>query len=210
MLTRLQISVALAVATLAWGLVLWVQGTPLTWQHLAPFTTVVTVLVLVGLLMEHWLWRQRWLQGWLFDRPDLRGTWKVTIHSTWVNPETQQPVPPITAYAGVVQTLSKLQIHLMTPESESCLLAHAIEATACGNRFKISVVYANTPGVELRGVRSERHVGAATISTHGPQYLPDTLTAEYWTDRKSVGRMTFEGRTPTVYSRFDDAQQHLH
>lgn len=207
MFTRLQITAALAVATIAWGTVLYLQGTPLSWEHLLPFTTVVGVLVGVSLAMEYFLWRCRWLQGWLFDRPDLRGTWKVTIYSEWIqNPETGEKGPPITAYAGITQTSSKLQIHLMTPESESCLLAHAVEATSCGNRFNVSIVYANTPGVELRGLRSERHVGAATISTHGPKkYKPNSMTAEYWTDRRSVGRMSFEDWHPTIYSRYQDA-----
>lgn len=209
MFTRLQITAALAVASAAWGLVLWLQEATLSWDHFAPFTTVVGVLVGVSLAMEFFLWRFRIFQGWLFDRPDLRGTWKVTIQSEWINPDTGVRVPPITAYAGIVQTLTKLQIQFMTPESESCLLAHAIEPTPCGNRFNVSVVYASTPGVELRGVRSERHVGAATISTHGAKYKPESLTAEYWTDRRTVGRMTFEGRVPTVYSRFEDAQRNL-
>lgn len=209
MLTRLQISIALAVATVAWGAMLWWQNTPLSWEHLAPFTTVVGVLVAVSLAMERVLWRWRPFQGWLFNRPDLRGTWKVTIQSEWIDPATNERIPPITAYAGITQTLSRLQIHLMTPESESCLLAYAIEPTPCGNRFDVSVVYANTPGVELRGVRSERHVGAAAISTHGTKFKPDSMTAEYWTDRRSVGRMSFEGRRPEIYSRYKDAHQNL-
>ena len=209
MFTRLQITVALAIATFAWGFALWLQGTPLSWDHLAPFTTVVGVLVIVASAMEHFFWRLRVFQGWLFDRPDIRGTWKVTIQSEWVNPKTGEKAPSIAAYAGIVQTLSKLQIQLMTSESESCLLAHAIEPTPCGNRFNVSVVYANKPGIELRGVRSERHVGAATISTHGAKYMPDSLTAEYWTDRKTVGRMTFEGRVDKVYTRFEEAKRNL-
>jgi hypothetical protein len=209
MFTRLQITVALGVATLFWWIVLQVQGAPVSWQHLAPFTAVVSVLVLVALAMELWLWRLRPLQGWLFNRPDLRGTWKVTIQSEWVNPETGERIPPITGYAGIEQTLSKLQVHLMTPESESCLLAHAIEPTPCGNRFSVSVVYGNTPGAELRGVRSERHVGAALLNTHGPKFKPDSITAEYWTDRKTVGRMTFEGRVGTLYSRYADANRYF-
>lgn len=209
MLTRLQITIALALATVAWGAMLWWQKTPLSWEHLAPFTTVVGVLVVVSLAMENVLWRWRLFQGWLFNRPDLRGTWKVTIQSEWINPETNERIPPIAAYAGITQTLSKLQIHLMTPESESCLLAHAIEPTLCGNRFDVSVVYANTPGVALRGVRSERHVGAATISTHGMKFKPDSMSAEYWTDRRSVGRMSFEGRVPEIYSRYKDAHQNV-
>lgn len=209
MFTRVQISAALAVATAAWGGTLWIQGTPLSWEHLAPFSTVVGVLVMVVLAMEHLLWRLRIFQGWLFDRPNLRGTWKVTIQSEWVSPETGERAPPITGYAAIVQTLSKLQIQLMTSESESCLLAHSIEPTQCGNRFNVSVVYANTPGVELRGVRSERHVGASVISTHGAKYKPESLTGEYWTDRRTVGRMTFEGRVPTIYSRYEEAKRDL-
>lgn len=206
MFTRTRISVALAVAAMAWGLVLYLQGSSLTWEHLAPFSTVVAVLAAIAVLMEHFLWRVRILQGWLFERPDLRGTWAVTINSEWIDPQTNERVPPISAYAAITQTMTKLEIHLMTPESESCVVAHAITPTDCGNRFNISVVYANTPDVELRGVRSERHVGAAMITTHGSKkYKPESMSAEYWTDRRSVGRMSFEKRKPTIYSRYQDA-----
>lgn len=206
MFTRIQITAALAVATAAWGATLAMQGTTLSWEHLAPFTTVVGVLVVVALAMEHALWRVRILQGWLFDRPDLRGTWEVTINSEWKNPVTKEGVPPIRAYAAITQTMTRLEIHLMTPESESCVVAHAITPTDCGNRFNVSIVYANTPDVSLRGVRSERHVGAAMVTTHGAKkYKPDSMSAEYWTDRRSVGRMSFENRRPEIYSRYKDA-----
>lgn len=207
MFTRVQITVVLGIATSAWGIVLWLQGTLLTPEHIAPFGTVVGVLVFVALAMEKWAWGVPLFQGRLFDRPDLRGTWKVKIESMWVDPATGQGIPPITAYASVVQTLTKLQIQLMTPESGSCLLAHSIKPTSCGNRFDVAVVYANTPKIELRGMRSERHVGAAIITTHGSKYLPDSMTSEYWTDRRTVGRMTFENRVSEVYSRYEDAQK---
>lgn len=206
MLTRLQLGVALGLAAAAWWMVLLLQGTPLTVEHVRPFSIVLGALVAIAYVAEHWAWRWPFLRGWLFSRPDVRGTWKVTIQSEWVDPKTNERVPPITAYAAIVQTQSKLQIHLMTPESESCLLASSIAATACGERFEIAVVYANKPNVALRGVRSERHVGAAIIGTHGAsKYKPDSMTAEYWTDRRTVGQMTFEGRVPTVYSRYADA-----
>jgi hypothetical protein len=208
--TRIQVTVALALAAVAWSFVLWAQDTPLSREHLAPFSTVVGILVVVALVMEHWAWRLRIFQGWLFSRPNLIGTWKVTIESEWIDPTTNQKATPITAYAGVVQTHSKLQLHLMTPESESCLVANSITPTACGERFEIALVYANTPNVSLRGIRSERHVGAAIITTHGSsKYRPASMTAEYWTDRRTVGRMTFKSRVSTVYSRYTDAQAKL-
>jgi hypothetical protein len=210
MFTRPQITAALLIAAAAWGAVLFLQGTKLTWEHAAPFTTVVTVLVLVVYAMEHWLWKLKFLQGVLFDRPDIRGTWKVTIQSSWVNPETNQGIPPISAYAAVTQTASKLEIHLLTPESESCLLAHSIKPSTCASRFEIAIAYANTPNVSLRGVRSERHVGAAVISTHGAKkYKPTALEADYWTDRKTVGHMEFTERTDEIFSRFVDATSHF-
>ncbi|MET0535401.1 MAG: hypothetical protein ABW171_14375 [Steroidobacter sp.] len=206
MFTRIQIVVALALATVAWGAVLWYQGISITWEHLAPFSTVVAVLTGVALVMEHWAWRLRCLQGWLFSRPDLRGTWKVTLHSEWIDPKTGERVPPIAAYAGIVQTLSTLQIHLMAPDAESCLLANSVQRTACGKRFEIAVVYANTPKVGRRGPQNERHVGASIMTTHGEStYKPTSMTAEYWTDRRTIGRMTFEHRVPVVYSRYEDA-----
>lgn len=189
---------------------LFLQGTKLTWEHAAPFTTAVTVLVLVAYAMEHWLCKLKFLQGFLFDRPDIRGTWKVTIQSSWVNPETKQGIPPISAYAAVTQTASKLEIHLLTPESESCLLAHSIKPSTWPSRFEIAVAYANTPNVSLRGVRSERHVGAAVIATHGSKkYKPTALEADYWTDRKTVGHMEFTERRDEILSRFADAKAYF-
>ncbi|MGY1520363.1 Cap15 family cyclic dinucleotide receptor domain-containing protein [Luteimonas sp. A482] len=182
----------------------------MTWDHLAPFSSVVAVLAAVAIAMEHFLWRVRSLQGILFDRPDIRGTWKVTIQSSWINPETNQGIPPIAAYAAITQTASKLEIHLLTPESESCLLAHSIKPSTCASRFEIAIAYANTPSVSLRGVRSERHVGAAVISTHGSKkYKPTALEADYWTDRKTVGHMEFTERTDERFSRFVDARTYF-
>jgi len=120
---RLHITIFLAVAALVWWLVLVLQGTTVTLAHIRPFSAVVATLVGLGLLFEHVLWRTRFLHGWLVKRPDLRGTWRVELRSNYVNPDTSDLVPLIVCYMGVKQTLSKLQMHLMTPESESWFIA---------------------------------------------------------------------------------------
>jgi len=45
----------------------------------------------------------------------------------------------------------------------------------------------------------------ATNATHGKKFKPDSLSAEYWTNRKTVGRMTFDNRIPEVHSRYAEA-----
>lgn len=207
--TRLHISVFLGAAVLAWGAVLSAQGVEFTWAelqvHLAPFSTVVAVLVTLALALEHLLWRLPVLHSWLVKRPDLRGTWKVSLQSDWVDPENQERVPPILCFMGVKQTLSTLQMHLMTPESESWFVADHIRPSPNGAGYQVIGVYTNKPDVHLRGVRSEIHQGALVFDTHGIENRPDSLTGEYWTDRKTTGSMTLEARTPALYTRYDDA-----
>jgi hypothetical protein len=206
--TRLQISVFLGVAAMAWAAVLHFQGVPLTLAHLTPFGTVVGVLALAALLLEHVLWRQRWLHGWFVNRPNLRGTWKVELHSDWIDPISGVTIPPITGFMGVEQTLSALQMHFMTPDSESWFVAHSIRSSPSQNGYQIVGVYTNKPNVHLRSSTSNMHLGAVVIDSHGEfKGIPTTLTAEYWTDRKTTGRMTLTDRSRTVFTRFEDARR---
>ncbi len=208
--SRLQISVFLGIATVAWAAVLLIQGRQLSLSDLAPFSTVVGVLAVGALLMEKVLWRQPWLHGWFVQRPDLRGTWKVELQSDWINPETGTGIGPITCYMGVEQTLSTLQMHLMTPDSESWMVASSVRASPSETGFQIVGVYTNKPHVHLRSATSAMHLGALIIDTHGSSALrPETLTGEYWTDRKTIGRMKFSNRSETVYTHFTQAKQHL-
>ena len=206
-LERLHITVFLGLAALVWWLVLLAQGTRVGWEHLRPFSVVVGVLVILGLAFEFLLWRQPWLHGWFVKRPDLRGTWRVELQSDWIDPTTQARVSVIVCYMGVAQTLSTLQMHLMTPESESWFIAERIRPSPSGVGYQVAGVYTNKPKTHLRGDRSEIHEGGSILDTHGPANCPETLTGEYWTDRKTKGRMTFTKRLPRVFTRFEDAEQ---
>lgn len=204
--TRLHISIFLGFSALLWGAALLIQGVPLSLSYLAPFGTVVGVLAASALTLEHFLWHQPFLHGWFVARPDLRGTWKVTMQSDWIDPQTSLPIPPIECFMGVEQTLSVLQMHLVTPESESWFVAHSIRASPSENGYQIVGVYTNKPNVHLRGGRSSMHLGAIVLDTHGlSKSKPSTLTAEYWTDRKTTGRMTFSDRIAVVHTRYEDA-----
>lgn len=205
-ISRLHVTTFLAIAVLVWAAVLFVQGTPVSARHLAPFGIVVGVLTLLAICFEYVLWRQPWLHGWFVHRPYLRGTWRVVLQSDWINPADGQSVPAITCYMGVEQTLSKLQMHLMTPESESWFIASGILSSPSDTGYQITGVYTNKPHVELRRTRSDMHFGAIVLDTHGESPArPDLLTGEYWTDRKTTGRMTFTDRRLRVYTRFEDA-----
>jgi hypothetical protein len=108
---------------------------------------------------------------------------------------------------GVKQTLSTLNMHLMTPESESWFIADNVRPSPNGNGFQVIGVYTNEPNIHLRDERiSEMHQGAIIIETHGPSLRPTTLTAKYWTDRKTTGTMDFTARVCEICTRFKDAE----
>lgn len=207
-LERLHISIFLTIAALVWLIVLLLQGTTVTLAHARPFSAVVGALVLFGVGFEYWLWRLPFLHGWFVNRPDLRGTWRVELKSNFVRPETEERVPMIVCYMGVKQSLSKLQMHLITPESESWFIADHVRHSPNGSGFQVIGVYTNEPNVHLRDERiSEIHQGALVIETHGEGVRPATLTAKYWTDRKTTGTMNFTSRLKQVYTRFEDADR---
>ena len=206
-LERLHISIFLGLSVLVWGLVLFAQGTQFGWQHLRPFGTVVSFLVVLGTAFEFLLWRWSWLHGWFVKRPDLRGTWRVELQSDWITPATNVGGPIIICYMGVAQTLSTLQMHLMTPESESWFIAERITPSRSKVGYRVAGVYTNEPKTHLRGKRSEIHLGGLLLETHGPANRPNTITGEYWTDRKTKGQMTFTERLPDVFTRFEDAKR---
>ena len=206
-LARLHISVFLGLSALVWWFVLVVQGTQVSSTYWGPFGTVVSFLVVLGAAFELRLWHWPRLHGWFVRRPDLRGTWRVELQSDWINPTTNVSVPLIICYMGVVQTLSTLQMHLMTPESESWFIAESITPSRSKVGYRVAGVYTNEPKTHLRGKRSEIHRGGMLLETHGPANRPDTLTGEYWTDRKTKGQMTFTWRQTTVFTRFKDADR---
>ena len=207
-LERLHITAFVVIAATIWLAVLLFQGTPVSGAHGRPFSIVVSSLVGLGLLFEFVLWRQPWLHGWFVKRPDLRGTWRIELQSSYVRRETNERVPMIVYYMGVKQTLSKLQMHLMTPESESWFIADHVRPSPSGSGFQVIGVYTNEPNVHLRHERiSEMHQGAMIVETHGPGLRPTTLTAKYWTDRKTTGTMEFTARIDEIYTRFVDAQR---
>ena len=206
-LDRIHIRGFLFIVASFWGLVLLCQGTVIGRDYFQPFSIVSTILIVVLAAHNRFLWRCRLFHGWFVKRPDLRGTWLVNMQSDWINPETKQGIPPITSYMGVKQTLSYLQMYLMTPESESWLIVDQIDPARSGEGYRIIGIYNNEPKIDLRGDRSEIHYGGIRLHSHGPEHRPDTLTGEYWTDRKTAGRMTFSRRHPTVFTRFKDADQ---
>lgn len=205
--TKTHISAFIALTIALWLLVLLVQGTPLTAEFLKPFGIVSTIMTGIYFIFDKYLWSCKLFKGWYVKRPDLRGTWRVELQSSWINPETNEVIPQINGYAVVRQSLTSLSLRLMTKESRSVLVAHSIEQQEYDELYKLVGVYRNEPKIELQGVRSKIHHGSFALDIHGsPVY---ELQGFYWTDRGTKGSMKLFGKVCKLYDTFEQAEKKL-
>ena len=59
------------------------------------FSYAVTVVAIVLLLWERYLWHYWPFQPYLHTKPNLRGTWKGELVSDYRDPDTHEEKPPI-------------------------------------------------------------------------------------------------------------------
>lgn len=206
MLTRLHISSFIGLTIVVWLLALWLQGMPvLSADFVKPFSAVVGVITLFVTVFNKYMWSWKIFKGWYVKKPDLRGTWKVELKSSWIDPETNKEIPAIYGYAVIRQSLTFLSVRLMTKESRSVLVAHSIEQQEDDDLFKLVGIYRNEPKIELQGVRSEIHHGSFALEVHGsPVY---EMQGHYWTDRATKGGMKLSDRAEKLYDTYEQAER---
>jgi SMODS-associating 2TM, beta-strand rich effector domain len=199
MLRRSQIYAAVGIAAVVWAVVLLVQGVALQPSYLKPYSLAVAAVVICFEIFDRWLWRVGPLPTWI-GCPALRGSWKGTLRSTWVDPKTGEETEPREVYLVVRQTYSSVATRLLTAESASTSLVCSLD-TASGVTT-IQWTYRNTPRLLIQD-RSRIHHGAALLDVHGSP--PRRLSGFYWTDRDTKGELLFDGHTHELHSDFEAA-----
>lgn len=198
---RIQLGALIVVIVFLWVVGLWVDGVVLTMEMILPFSFVLGITYVALRGFENLLWRWKWFYPWLVNKPNINGTWKATIHSTWIDPATNQRIAPITSYMVIKQTFSEVYIRLITPESASETLVGRVVHANDGS-YEIVCIYRNEPNQGVRE-RSEIHYGGMRI-TAGGRY-PIRMKARYWTDRSSTGDIDLEERRKKRFVDFETA-----
>jgi hypothetical protein len=186
-----------------WLLLVYVSNArpAVTLDALAKIPDVVFIYGIMYLIFTRWLWRLRMFRGWLIPFPDLQGTWKGTITSTWVDPTTNRSPDPIPVVLVIKQTFSTLTCAMHTRESSSFSTAASFHVDEDSESKSISYVYTNTPRVSVRD-RSVVHDGATTLRViTAPEVR---LEGEYWTNRKSTGEMSLTRTSIRLADGFEE------
>ncbi len=197
MLNRTHITLLVILSAAVWGVSLWALSVPLNFEHSKPFAITVGAVSALSIAFDRWLWKWRIFRGWLVNRPNIQGTWKVKLQSSWEGSKNESA--SIEGKMAIQQTFSKLTARLFTKESSSFLVAYKIEEQNDGV-FQLFGTYQNNPRIELRGEKSEIHYGALMLEIRGTP--PESLVGHYWTDRATKGSLELSDRTDEIASAF--------
>ncbi|MBV6451391.1 MAG: hypothetical protein MHPDNHAH_02127 [Anaerolineales bacterium] len=201
MITEIQLSTLVFFVAVIWGVSLILQGTPLSFDLLKPFTNVTGGLVLLLAFFDKWAWHWKIFHPWLVSTPYIEGTWKGKVKSNWINPETKQSIDDIDAFLVIRQKFSTIHARLISKESTSELLTGEIIKNA-DETWQFVGAYRNTPNISVRE-RSPIHNGAIILQIKGQ--TPIGLEGQYWTDRSTQGEITFSSHNKKKFFDFGSA-----
>ncbi len=197
---RVQLIAAVVVAVFAGGI--WLTGGQLNSQWLRFYSAAVFVATLALTLWEAFIWRLPPIQRINAVPRNVRGTWKGTLTSLWINPETSTSPPPKTVYLVIRQQASSVSVTLLTDESRSSSFMGQVDTVEGSTTLSYSYRNRPSPSVEHR---SRIHHGSTLLDVSGRP--ANRLIGRYWTDRDSRGELDFDSRSKFAVDDFKTAEK---
>jgi hypothetical protein len=201
MIPRLHLTTLIGLIFGIWAFFMIVSGIAITSEFFKPFSLIVGIVGIILLLFDKLLWKFPIIHSLFVSFPDISGTWKGQIISTWKDEKTGEVIPPIDAFLVIDQTYSKLNLRMMTKESKSDLLSGNFIPYDAGPQ-KIAGIYNNIPDLLVRD-KSPIHYGGLLLELHTGKRT--VLEGEYWTDRDTKGTLRFDKRMKNRCDDFDSA-----
>jgi hypothetical protein len=194
------IRVVAAVVVVVFVVGTWAQtGRPdLGW--LKYFSAAVLASTIILGLFDLWIWRLSIVQKLPNVPRSVRGTWKGTLTSFWIDPATNARPQPKPVYLVVHQTATTVSVKLFTDESRSA--SELGKVSAVDNSFVLSYLYLNRPDLRFEH-RSRIHHGSVVLDISGRPAR--RLQGRYWTDRDSKGELDFVEWNKELADDFVDA-----
>ncbi len=179
--------ILLALSFLLFYVIYYVQGSPnfnlKTVFQILP--KVVSIdLVIFGLFVS-FLWQLPIFRNWLVPFPNLNGTWKGEIQTTWTDPETGERPGPIPAILTIKQSFLHISCVMRTAEMTSRSLTSGFVLDKENQLERLVYTYDSNP-IETVRERSPQHCGTMDFEIIRED-KEIKLKGGYWTGRKTTG-----------------------
>lgn len=147
---------------------------------------VVTIDIIIIGLFSAFLWKWKIFKGWLVPFPNLNGTWKGFIQTTWIDPQTNERPAPIPAIVTIKQSFFNISCVMRTAEMTSRSIVSDFVLDKENQLKRLVYTYDSNPKQTVKE-RSPQHCGTMVFDISESQKRQ--LIGEYWTGRKTTGHI---------------------
>jgi SMODS-associating 2TM, beta-strand rich effector domain len=201
-MSKRQLSVLLYSGFAVCAVLFLLHGVRLKKEWLNDASLAVSIVLFGAGLFDRVLWKWRPLGKLLQAVPNVSGTWKGIIQSSWIDPKKGRDLPPIEAYFSIHQTAYSFRLKTMTKEGASETVGSEVVKTRHGEH-RVTAIYANEPEIAIRK-RSPIHYGAVLL---GISENAKELKGTYWTDRSTAGEMILRNKVNKDFPDFRAAKE---
>lgn len=194
------IRVVAAVVLIVFSVGTWIKSGQLNIGWLQFFSAGVLAATLVLSAWDLWLWRIPFIQRIPGVPRSVRGTWRGTLSSFWIDPQTNEKIAPKPAYLVVRQSSSLVSVTLLTDESKSTSSLASVSMQ--DHTAVLAYLYLNRPKPSVEH-RSHIHHGSTVLDIVGTPAI--RLEGRYWTDRDTRGELLFTKRTNKLADDYTEA-----
>lgn len=194
MTRRLAIQALVAVVAAVFVAGAYLSGDTVEPGWLRFFSPAVLAVSLLWSLWENWIWRWPSIQAIKGVPRSVRGTWRGTLTSLWVD-ESGEGVPPKDVYIVVRQTAATVTVTMFTNESTS--RSSLGKVSSLDGQAQLDYMYLNKPDPRFEH-RSRIHHGSTSLAVTGTP--ASRLRGRYWTDRNSLGELDFNLRRSRAFA----------
>jgi len=155
---------------------------------LIPKVVSINLIIVAG--FSSFMWRWKIFHGWLVPFPNMNGTWKGYIQTTWTDPITNERPAPIPTILTINQSFFKISCVMRTAEMTSRSIIADFVLDKDNQVRKLSYTYDSNPIATVKE-RSPQHYGTMIFDII--EKPKRKIEGEYWTGRKTTGHieMTF-------------------
>lgn len=149
---------------------------------------IITIDSILIAIFSKYLWNIKILKNWLVLIPNLSGTWKGYIYSTWEDPLTGERPDRIPVILTINQSLVNISCVMRTYEMTSNSFVCNFIIDNENQVRKLAYMYDSIPK-QIVKARSAQHYGSVLYDLVEND---KKLTGEYWTGRKTTGSIKLD------------------
>lgn len=180
------VKLTIGLAAVIFLLLAILKGETFAKELIGLISQTISYTFIVRLIFIKWIWKWLPFLEFIHGIPKIEGSWSGTFESTWrPSPEA----PPATGPIEVKITqpdIYHIKLTQKSGESLSHSYGEVFETLEDGSIF-LNFSYKNVPNADVRE-RSQISFGSARYQLEREGSLK--LSGNYWTDRKSTGKIT--------------------